>query len=99
MYCGYIHVEYWCIVNISMAEYWCIVNISMAEYWCVVSISMVEYWCIVKILMAEYWYIADMLIVDIPKGRSESVNRSGTENTMAKRKSTKGQTTIYKTYT
>ena len=35
----------------------------------------------------------------IPKGQSESVNRRRTDNTMAKRKSTKGQTTIYKTYT
>ena len=34
----------------------------------------------------------------IPKGQSESVYRR-TDNTMAKRKSTKGQTTIYKTYT
>jgi len=35
----------------------------------------------------------------IPKGQSESVKRRRTENTMAKRKRTKGQTTIYKTYT
>jgi len=34
----------------------------------------------------------------IPKGQSESIYRRGTGNTMAKRKSTKGQTTIYKTY-
>jgi len=33
----------------------------------------------------------------IPKGQSESVYRR-TDNTMAKRKSTKGQTTINKTY-
>jgi hypothetical protein len=33
----------------------------------------------------------------IPKGQSESVYRR-TDNTMAKRKSTKGQTAIYKTY-
>jgi hypothetical protein len=33
----------------------------------------------------------------IPKGESEYGRR--TDNTMAKRKSTKGQTTIYKTYT
>ena len=31
------------------------------------------------------------------KGYSESVNRRMTKNTMAKRKSTKGQTSIYKT--
>jgi len=34
----------------------------------------------------------------IPKGESESVYRRRTDNTMAKSKSTKGQTTIYKTY-
>ena len=34
----------------------------------------------------------------IPKGQSESVYRR-TDNTMAKRKSTKGQTTIHKTNT
>jgi hypothetical protein len=35
----------------------------------------------------------------ISKELSESINRKRTDNTMAKRKSTKGQTTIYKTYT
>jgi len=35
----------------------------------------------------------------IPKGQSESVYRRRTDSTMVKRKSTKGQTTIYKTYT
>jgi hypothetical protein len=30
---------------------------------------------------------------------SESVNRRGSDNTMANRRSTKGQTTILKTYT
>ena len=34
----------------------------------------------------------------IPKGQPDSVYRRRTDNTMAKRKSTKGQTTIYKTY-
>jgi hypothetical protein len=33
------------------------------------------------------------------KGQLEPVNRRRTDSTMAKRKSTKGQTTIYKTYT
>ena len=33
----------------------------------------------------------------IPKGKSESVNRRRTDNTMAKRKSTKEQTTKKKT--
>ena len=36
--------------------------------------------------------------LNIPKGQSESVYRRRIDNTMAKRKSTKGQTTIYKTY-
>jgi len=35
----------------------------------------------------------------IPEGQSESICRRRTDNTMAKRKSTKGQTTINKTYT
>jgi hypothetical protein len=34
----------------------------------------------------------------IPKGQSESVYRRRTDNTITRRKSTKGQTTIYKTY-
>jgi len=34
----------------------------------------------------------------IPKRQSESKYRRRTDNTMAKRKNTKGQTTIYKTY-
>jgi len=34
----------------------------------------------------------------IPKGQLESVYRRRTDNTMAKRKSTKGQRTINKTY-
>jgi hypothetical protein len=34
----------------------------------------------------------------IPKGQSESVYGRRKDNTMAKRKSKKGQTTIYKTY-
>ena len=37
--------------------------------------------------------------LNIPKGQSETVYRRRTDNTMAKRKSTKGQTTIDKTYT
>jgi hypothetical protein len=35
---------------------------------------------------------------NVPKGQSESVNQRRTDNTMVKRKSTKGQTTINKTY-
>jgi hypothetical protein len=34
----------------------------------------------------------------IPKEQSESIYRRRTDNTMAKRKSTKEQTTIYKAY-
>ena len=33
----------------------------------------------------------------IPKGQSESISRRRKDNTMAKRKGTKGQTLIYKT--
>jgi hypothetical protein len=33
----------------------------------------------------------------IPKVQSQSINRRRTDNTMAKGKTTKGQTTIYKT--
>ena len=39
-----------------------------------------------------------MKSLKIPKGQSESVYRRRTDNTMTKGKSTKGQTTIYKTY-
>ena len=35
----------------------------------------------------------------IPKELSDSVYHRRTDNTMAKRKNTKGQTTVYKTYT
>ena len=50
------------------------------------------------------WQVMDGLkkyktSLKIPKGLSESVTRTRTDNTMAKRKSTKGHTTIYKTYT
>jgi hypothetical protein len=41
---------------------------------------------------------SQFICLKIPKGQSESVYRRRTDNTMAKRKSTKGQTTIYKTY-
>ena len=39
-----------------------------------------------------------MKSLKIPKGQSEFVYRRRTDNTMTKGKSTKGQTTIYKTY-
>jgi hypothetical protein len=38
-----------------------------------------------------------MFELKIPKGYSEAINRRRTDNTMIKRKRTKGQTTIYKT--
>jgi len=41
--------------------------------------------------------ISNKKSLKIPKGKSESVYRR-TDNTMAKKKGTKGQTTIYKTY-
>jgi len=42
--------------------------------------------------------IANKKSLKIPKGQSEFVYRRRTDNTMAKRKSTKEQTSIYKTY-
>jgi hypothetical protein len=47
--------------------------------------------------MYVYWVITKKGL-KIPKWQSESVYRRRTDNTMAKRKRTKGQTTIYKTY-
>jgi hypothetical protein len=49
-----------------------------------------------------HWNTKDILTMckkslEIPKGQSESVYRRRTDNTMAKRKSTKGQTTIWDT--
>ena len=38
-----------------------------------------------------------MYVNNKPNGQSEAVNRRRTDNTMAKRKRTKGKTTIYKT--
>ena len=52
--------------------------------------------CRIVILSTLLCY--DMKSFKIPKGQSEYVYRRGTDNTMAKRKCTKGQTTIYKTY-
>jgi hypothetical protein len=46
------------------------------------------------------FYLSTKLICIIkPKVLSELVYRRRTDNTMAKRKGTKGKTTIYKTYT
>jgi hypothetical protein len=50
----------------------------------------------------EYWFFMgknNKKSLKIPKGQSETVYQRRTDNTMAKRKSTKGQTTIYKAYT
>ena len=41
-------------------------------------------------------YIIQEKSLKIPKGQSASVYRKRTDNTMAKRKSAKAQTTIYK---
>jgi len=65
---------------------------------------------VVVILMAVVWSIPGKTgeknewthgfnkSLKISKEQSESVYRRRTDNAMAKRKSTKGQTTIYKTY-
>ena len=55
-----------------------------------------SFFCRIVILSTLLCY--DMKSSKIPKGQSEYVYRRGTDNTMAKRKCTKGQTTIYKTY-
>jgi len=56
--------------------------------------------CISVLWVSLYFYNISirMKSLKIPKMLSESVNRR-TDNTTAKRKRTKGQTTIYKTYT
>jgi len=45
------------------------------------------------------WYLFYNKSLKIPKGYSKIVNRRRKDNTMAKRKRTKGHTTIYSTYT
>ena len=55
-----------------------------------------SFFCRICILSTLLCY--DMKSFKIPKGQSEYVYRRGTDTTMAKRKCTKGQTTIYKTY-
>jgi hypothetical protein len=44
------------------------------------------------------WLARNQKSLKIPKGQSETVYRRRTDNTMAKRKSTKEQTMIDKTY-
>jgi len=51
-----------------------------------------------KILIRHEGLNTDKKSLKVPKGQSESVYRT-TDNTMAKRKNTKWQTTIFKTYT
>jgi len=58
-------------------------------------------YCVTLVSHLSWWYLYSLLSeksLKIPKGQSESVNLRRTDNTMAKRKSTKGQTTINKTY-
>jgi hypothetical protein len=52
---------------------------------------------IVLLILSTWWQSLFKKSLKIPKGQSESVYPK-TDNTMAKRKSTKGQTTINKTY-
>jgi hypothetical protein len=47
-----------------------------------------------QIFQAQYI----IYLMNLSKGQSEAVYRRRTDNTMAKRKSTKGQKTINKTY-
>jgi len=54
--------------------------------------GIVDHDCLIFLLLALFWCKRS-------KGQSESVYRRRTDNTMAKRKSTKGQTMIYKAYT
>ena len=55
-----------------------------------------SFFCRIFVLSTLLCY--DMKSFKIPKGQSEYVYRRGTDNTMAKRKCTKAQTAIYKTY-
>ena len=52
---------------------------------------------LLKLVMSLSKTISAKKGLKIPKGYSESVYQRRTDNTMAKRKSTKGKTTIYKT--
>ena len=52
---------------------------------------------VTQVLPPTFWAIICRKCLKIPKGQSESVYRRRTDNTIAKRKSTKGQTTINKT--
>jgi len=68
-------------------------------YYCMLN-TYCGWWTIVLVEVTSLCWIIRKFkkSLKIPKGQSESVYRRRTANTMAKRKSTKGQTTIYKTY-
>ena len=53
---------------------------------------------VTQVLPPTFWTIICRKCLKIPKGQSESVYQRRTDNTIAKRKSTKGQTTINRTY-
>ena len=60
--------------------------------------SLVDYECTwLRLFQKRIGYTKSKKSLKIPKGQSESVYRRRTDNTMGG-KSTKGQTTIYKTY-
>jgi len=50
------------------------------------------------LIFHQHRYRPSKKSLKIPKGQSETVYRRRTDKTMAKRKSTKGQTTVDKTY-
>ena len=62
------------------------------------SMSKIAFLLYFKIFYWLYAHITYKKSLKTPKGQSESVYQRRTDNTMAKRKCTKGQTTIYKTY-
>ena len=53
---------------------------------------------VTQVLPPTFWAIICRKCLKIPKRQSESVYRRRTDKTIAKRKSTKGQTTINRTY-
>jgi hypothetical protein len=65
---------------------------------CVVGVYDILFVCVCSYVYACVTRYPWKKSLKIPKGQSESVYRGRTDNAMAKRKRTKGQTTIYKTY-
>ena len=53
---------------------------------------------LLEVILSSMWYRACKKSLKIPKGQSEFIYRRRIDNRMFKRKSTKGQTTINKTY-